>query len=230
MPQSFPKSFRRSKLLLGAAFLFASAQAQIDFFPATEEACNELSFPCQGGILCCPRPALCIPYFNQLVCLNIGGSSVDGGTGGIDVDGLIGDILGGDASSLPSIIAGGEVGPVVLPTIPSIGGEIAFLPSVSVGGVGPVVIPTLIDDGGITFTPSFPGGEFTPIVVPTPPPVRSGSDDGALPGGQSITPLPPATTTTTKSPVTSTPLILSSTIPTGGRTSGDDNGFVTSLM
>lgn len=227
MPPSFPQSFYRPKLLLGASFLFATAQAQINFFPATEEACKGFNFPCQGGILCCPRPAICIPYLNELVCLGTGGSSVDSGTGGNDVNGLIGDILGGDATSLPPGISGGEVGPVVLPTIPSDGGEIAFTPSISGGGVGPIVIPTLIDGGGITFPPSFAGGEVTPIVIPTPPPVRSGGDDGALAGEQTITPLPPPSTTT-KSPSTSTPPILSSTIPAGERTSGDDNGFLTS--
>ena len=228
MPQFSHQSFYRSKLLLGAAFLFASAHAQINFFPATEEACDEFNFPCQGGTLCCPRPALCIPYFNELVCLDIGGPSVDSGTAGVDVNGLLGDIVGEDATSLPSIISGGEVGPVVLLTIPSDGGEIALTPTISGGGIGPIVIPTLIDGGGITFTPSFPGGEVTPIVIPTPPPVRSGGDDGALAGGQKITPLPPPSTTT-KSLVTSTPPTLISTIPTGGRTNGDENGFVTSL-
>lgn len=226
MSQSFSQSFSCPKLLLGVGFLVASAQAQINFFPATEEACNELNFPCQGGILCCPRPYLCIPYLNQLSCLDIGGSPMDSGTGDTSLDDLLGDILGGDEISLPPVISDGEVGPAVLPTIPSDGGEIAFTPSVSGDGIGPIVFPTTINDGGIPFTPSFPDGEVTPIVIPTPPPVRPGGNDESLGRGDTVTPSP-TPSTTTESPSTSTGTIASPTIPTGGEVKDDNNAFVT---
>lgn len=227
MSQSFLQSFFFPKLLLGPGFLFATAQAQINFFPATREACNELNFPCQGGIYCCPRPTLCIPYSNQLVCLNIGGDPVDGGTGGVPLDGLIDDILGGAEVSIPPVISGGEIDSLVLPTIPVDGGEMAFTPSISGGGLGPIVIPTIISDNSeITFTPSFPNSEVGPIVIPTLPPVPSGGDDGSVAGGQTITRLPPPSTTTIR-PSTSAPPVSSSTIPTSGRASNDNNKLVT---
>lgn len=152
---------------------------------------------------------------------------MDGGTGGVvPVDGQIGGIPGGVDISFPPIVSGDGVGPVVSPTIPPGGGEINFTPTISGGGVGPIVIPTLIGGGGITLTPSLPGGGVGPIVIPTLSPVSSGGNDGFLAGEQIVPTLPPRSTTTT-SLSTLTSSVPSSTVPAGGRGSGDNNGFVT---
>lgn len=224
MSQSFSQSFG---LLLGAAFFLATAQAQLNFKPATREACNELNFPCQGGIYCCARPNICIPYFGQLVCLDFGGFPVDGETGSVPVDGQIGGVPGGAEISLPPSTSAGGIGPVVLPTLLPGEGEIEFASSISGGGVGPVVIPTIVGGAGITLTPSFPGGEVGPIVIPTLPPVPSGRNDKPLAGGKSVTPLPPPSTTTTTSLRTSNRPGYSLTISADGRANGANNGVVT---
>lgn len=153
---------------------------------------------------------------------------MDGGTGGISVDGLKGGIPGGVEVSIPPTIPGGS-GPVVLPAIPLGGGEINFTPTISDGGVGPIVIQTIVGSGGIPLTPSFPGGGIGPIVIPTLLPVLSGGNDGFVAGEQTITPLPPPLTRTASQGTLTLP-VPSPTIPTDGGANGDNNGFVTPPM
>ena len=160
---------------------------------------------------------------------------MDGGIGGVPLDGQTGGIPGipgGGDNSSPSIIPGGEVGPVVIPTIPPAGGAISLTPSISGGGVGPIVIPIITGGGGITVTPTIISDEIGPIVIPTLPPALSGGDDGSLAGSQSVTTLPSLSATRKTSLSTFTPPVSSPTdIPGGGSGAGNNNyGLVTSVM
>lgn len=115
----------------GAFFLLLTtiAQAQVNFFPATSNACNVLNYPCLDSQFCCPLPAVCIPDpssggSSRYVCIDAAGFPVNGGAST--------SLPGGGAVSPTTSI---RVSPVVIPTpspvvppLPSGGGSVTPLP------------------------------------------------------------------------------------------------------
>lgn len=156
-------------LLSNLFLLLTTAQAQVNFFLATQTACNVPNYPCLGGQLCCPLPAVCIPDSDSVslryICVDAAGFPVNGGAST--------SLPGGGGISLTTTSV--RVSPIVIPTPP----PVVLVPS-SPGGGSLTPLPPIPSSTSIIPLPSTSISRFSTSAVPVPTSTIAG---GGIGGG-----------------------------------------------
>lgn len=156
-------------LLSNLFLLLTTAQAQVNFFLATQNACNVPNYPCLGVQLCCPLPAVCIPESDSVslryICVDAAGFPVNGGAST--------SLPGGGGISLTTTSV--RVSPIVIPTPP----PVVVVPS-SPGGGSLTPLPPIPSSTSIIPLPSTSIFRFSRSAVPVPTSTTAG---GGIGGG-----------------------------------------------